>query len=214
MIGFQIDLSAANDAAEAIVADSRQLHAAVAGALDDASVSATKFLKKSVSKITGVSQRRLAVRVKMRRYQADESVTLWVGANPMPVHTVGTARENTRSVVAGRIVRRGAFWAQIGNYDPLRVFIREKSRHYKPQLYGGVAYGDGDGEDYSGWKSKFSQWGSFTHRFPLRLAVVNLYDAVDDAIYDLEDFVQDNFDKHFIRRLKYEVLVKGKGAKK
>jgi len=204
-MGFQFDLADANHAAEQIAATKSQLQAAVRGALNDATKDATRFVKKHVSKSTGISQKRLGVRVKMRRYHDDGSVVLWVGANPLPVHTVGTARENTRSVVAGRIVRRGAFLTKIGKYHPLRVFIRERSPHFKSELYGGVSYG----EEGSGWKSKYSQWGSFKHRFPIRLGVVKIYDAVDDAIYDLDLEMQEKFDKHFMRRLNYEVVVKG-----
>lgn len=201
-MGFQIDLADASHAAEQVVANERQLQAAIRGALADASKDAARLVKKHVSQATGVSQRRLGVRVKMRRYQDDGSVTLWVGANPVPVHTVGTARENTRSVVAGRIVRRGAFLAKIGKGNPLRVFVREKSGHYDESLYGGESYGQG-------YRAKDSPWGNIKNRFPVRLGVVKIYDAVDDAIYDLDAEMQDKFDKHFMRRLNYEVVVKG-----
>jgi len=199
MMGLQLDLSVANDMAARIGATEKQLKAAMHGALTDTGKAATIRVKKQVSGSTKISQKRLTVRVKMRRYQDDDSVVLWFGANPVSFHTVGKIRYTTRSVVAGRISRRGAFPAHIGG-GGLRTFIREASAHYKRGQYGDAVYGVG---------YKKSPYGSIKSRFPVRLAVVHIDAEVEAALATLDHGMQNIFDKNFLRRLNYEVVVKG-----
>lgn len=196
MMKLQLDLGGAANAAATVGATQKQFEVATRGALTKTAQDALKIVKQQVSAKTKVSQKRLGVRIKMRRYQNDDSVILWVGANPIPLHTIGTPRENTRSVVAGRVTRRGAFLATIGQEKREWALIRENSSHYAPELYGGVSYGEG-----SGWRGDKGLHGSFKGRFPIRLAVVNIHDAVDEALYDLEVKADDIFEQHFNRLL-------------
>jgi len=199
MIGFQFDVSDASRAAEKLAANEKQFQAAISGALTEAGKDGLRLIKQKVSASTKVSQKRLGVRIKMRRYLKDGRVVLWVGADPVALDSLGTVRQNTRSAMAGKITRRGAFLAHIAG-GGLRAFIREKSAHYKEDQYGDVAYGVG---------YKKSAWGSMKSRFPVRLAVVRIDDEVETAMGSLDIAMQENFDKHFLRRLNYEVVVKG-----
>jgi len=199
MIDFQFDISNAKNAAEELAATEKQFQAAVSGALTEAGKDGLKLIKQKVSASTKVSQKRLGVRIKMRRYPKDGSVVLWVGADPVALDSLGKVQQNTRSAMAGKITRKGAFLAHIAG-GGLRVFIREKSAHYKEDQYGDVAYGVG---------YKKSAWGSIKSRFPVRLAMVRIDDEVKKAMASLDIAMQENFDKHFLRRLNYEVVVKG-----
>lgn len=199
MMGFQIDFADVNHAAEQIAATETQFKAAIKGALTDTGKDGVRLIKKKVSASTKISQKRLGVRVKMRRYDDDGSVQLWVGADPVPLDSIGTVRENTRSAMAGRITRRGAFLAHIAG-GGLRAFIREASGHYQADQYGDVVYGIG---------YKKSAYGSLRSRFPVRLAVVRIDSEVEAAIESLDVEMQEQFNKNFLRRLNYEVAVKG-----
>ncbi len=199
MMAFSFDMADASQAAEQIAATDAQFQAAIKGALTDAGKDGVRLIKQKVSAATKVSQARLGVRIKMRRYDDSGSVQLWVGADPIPLDSIGTVRQNTRSAMAGRITRRGAFLAHIGG-GGLRAFIREGSSRYSEKQYGDVAYGIG---------YKKSPWGSIKSRFPVRLAVVRIDNEVEAAIDSLDFEMQQKFDKHFLRRLNYEVAVKG-----
>jgi len=206
-MGIHLDLGAANNAAKALAATDKQLKQSISGALRDTGKDATKLLKKDLSKTTRIAQKRLAVRIKMRRYQEDGSVVLWVGTNPIPHHTVGPVKWNSRSVVAGRIIRRGAFLAHIGrttrgDSHGLRTFIRVAGNHYNPDDYGPI-FGD------SGYGGKVSRWGSLKHRFPVALGVVRIEEETAEAIARLEPEIQELFENNFRRRLNDQVSAQG-----
>lgn len=192
MMSLALDTSASKKIAEAMLATEKQVQKATRRALVTVAKTASTSVKKEVSVATGISQKRLGVRVQTKRESEDE-ILIWFGANPVDVASLGKIKKNTRSMGAGRIMRRGAFKATLGSVP--KIFIREASKNY---TQGADGFGDtryGEGMDKG--------------RFPLRRAVVHIADEVEQAMDDMEIDIQSLFDKRMQAELNYEINVAG-----
>lgn len=198
MIEISIDTNSLDKAAQSIGATKLQTKKAFSGALLDTGKAGAIFVKKSVSRKVKVPQKRLGVRIQTKRDPKTGDVVLWIGTNRISVHSLGSIRSSRSGVSVGRIQRRGAFLGHFAGGGG-KVFIREKSIHFQPDLYGSVSYG---GEHLR------SRYGSVKSRFPLRLAMIKIDDEAGEAADAFFAGAEDVLKENFHRRLNFEVNVK------
>lgn len=152
--------------------------------------------KKDVATRLGVAQKRLA-----KRYYssaADENgCKIWAGTWAIDALDFGKPRQSKTGVRVGRLPEfRGAFAASPWpSKNSCGVFIRQSSKHYRPDLYGRSA------------GSAARKRGS---RYPLVRVRVPVEDAVIGSFSDSAPEYKEFFLRQLEAELNYQVNVKGK----
>lgn len=184
---MQLDITADFErVVESLGGTEKQVQVASRRALKKTLRNLNRVVAKDISGEAKIAQKALKPRAKIAF--DDLNATLWLGLNPVAVHNLGNVRITKTGVKVAKQTRKGAFLANMANGE--RVLIREKSKHYRPELYGGSFGPSGD------------------PRYPVAVAQVEIEDAGNEAAEVAVDALPDLFGKHFEHELNYEVNVK------
>jgi hypothetical protein len=198
MMSIDVDTAAVQQLSTMLGATEKQMVSARTRALRKMRKKIETRIKREVARAERIPQKSLGSRVFSGRLtDADDELKVWIGTWNVSPFSVGSPRQTTRGVRAGRRSYPGAFLAQV--YSPeTQVWIRLHSKYYAPELYP-TNYRPGD-----------RGVGSNRGRFPVVRAAIPIDGAVERILASSEAFFAAEFEKLYGQELNYELNVRGR----